>query len=253
MRFFMYNFMAIKSSEQIIGAINRITEATKEYDRSEVMMFFALVPLTALEAVLESVDRKLVKIGVQNVGLEKHGLVSGEVTLSALKERGVDMIQTGAVDRRQLLGETNEIAAEKHTSVLRHGFKSILCVGETKKERENKIALTKVARQVAAGFSEIPEDAFYRTGVMYEPYWTIGEAAEKTEEDYLRRQIKNIRRTLDDTQPDAPEPLPVFYGGRMDRAEAVKYLKKDLVDGIVIDDRIWETDTFIRVVRETVS
>lgn len=253
MRFFMYNFMAIKSSEQIIGEINQITEATKEYDRSEDMMFFALVPFTVLEAVLKGVDRKLVKIGVQNAGLEKHGLVSGEVSLPALKEMRVDMIQTGAVDRRQLLGETNEIAAEKHTSVLRHGFKSILCVGETKKERENRTALTMVAKQVATGFSEIPEDAFYRTGVVYEPYWTIGEAVEKTEEGYLCRQIKNIRRTLADTQPDAPEPLPVFYGGRMDRAEAVKYLKKGLVDGIVIDDRIWETDAFICVVRETMQ
>lgn len=234
MKFFIYSFMQQKPSGRMVEEIGRIARATEGYDREEEMMFFALVPHTALERVLAEVDRRYVKIGAQNVSLEKDGPVTGEITLPMLRALDVDLVLAGAVDRRRLLGETDEEVAEKHLAILKNGLKAMVCVD----------AGAAGEAQTRTAFREIPGDAFYRTGVIYQP----GGAAEEAE-----GQLGRIRAALAAAQPAAPDPLPVFYGGAMTPRQGVALLQGGVADGLFVEDRAWGPDTFIGVIRESMG
>lgn len=243
MKFYIYNFMKQKPSGQIVEEIGRIAEATKGYDHEEEMMFFALVPHLALERVMGGVDRRQVKIGAQNVSLENDGSITGETTLSMLKGLDVDLVLAGATDRRQKLGETDEEVAQKHLAILQNGLKAMVCVDAGADGEE----------QVRTAFRKIPEDAFYRTGVVYQPLLPVGGGGGRYDIKAAGAQIERIRAALAAVQPAVPEPLPVFCGGQMTPQEGVAFLQSGLADGIFVDDRLWDPDTFVGALRESMG
>lgn len=249
MKFFCYNFMKARPVSQVIRDANRIIEGTKQYDREEDMMVFLFVPATALQAVLTSVDRRYVKIAAQNMCLQKHGQVTGEVTVPMLKELGADMVLAGAADRRFLCGETDEDAGEKLTDILENGFKSVLCVGEAEQAMPPQALRDMLVRQISLGCKKIPDNAFYRVGVVYQPLWSMGEHGSPVPAQRAEETCALIRDALAGTLPQAPEPVPVFYGGVMTEADAEQFLTSGLFDGIFIDDRHWDAGSFVRVVQ----
>ncbi|MEG0811972.1 MAG: triose-phosphate isomerase family protein [Eubacterium sp.] len=252
-KFFCYNFMSVKSIDQMVKETNILINATKQYNRKEAMLVFVYLPFTALHTVLSSVDRRYIKISAQNVCLGKQGSINGAITLPMLKDLGIDMILTGSIDRRLYCGETDESAAEKYYTTLKSGLKATLCVGETNAETANDSANAVIRHQLEIGCSNIPEDAIYRSAIIYQPERSIGENGMLIEKNDLFQKIELIRNVLAQVQPNIPEPLPVFYGGKMDASEAVKSLKNDFLDGIFIDDRHWDLKCFIDVIHQVMS
>lgn len=249
MKFFCYNFMKARPASEIIRDAGRIIEGTRQYDREEDMMVFLFVPATSLQAVLTSVDRRYVKIAAQNMCLQKHGQVTGEITVPMLKELGADMVLAGAADRRFLCGETDMQAGEKLTDILENSFKSVLCVGEAEENTPSQALRDILSRQISCGCKKIPDNAFYRVGVVYQPLWSMGENGRPLPQKRIEEACALVRDALASALPQAPEPVPVFYGGVMTEKEAEQHLTSDLFDGIFIDDRHWDADGFVRVVQ----
>ena len=74
--------------------------------------------------------------GAQNVSKDLVGAHTGEIAASQLKSYGVKYCIVGHSERRQDQKETNEEIAKKIQNLYAEGITPILCVGETKEERE---------------------------------------------------------------------------------------------------------------------
>lgn len=243
MKFFIYNFMKARCDEDIISDTELITRETERYDREEDMMVFLLVPSAALAAVSGAADHRYVKIGAQDMSPLRLGQVSGETSSEMLKLHGADMAMAGASDRRLYCGDSDELCGEKLSDILKSGLKSLLGITESLEQSGKSQADAALRSQLEHGCKEIPEDAYYRFGVVYQPYMKAGDAAG------MRERCAFIRKVLGETVPNAPEPLPVFYGGPMREREAVDFLTEGLFDGIFADDRSWDARQFIRVIK----
>ena len=215
LKFYCYNFTQEKTTPQIIEEINYLCERTKQFEREEEIMLFVFVPAVSLEAVCAAIpDRKLVKISSQSFSVTP---VSNELTPGKLKEIGADMAITGLADRRYFLGETDEMTRDNLETILNLGFKSMLCVGETREMAENGTAAEKIARQIKTGYSRIPYEAHYRIGTIYRPLW-----------DFIE--------------------MPLFYGGMLSTEKLASYFESGIIDGVFWDSKNITADEFVNVI-----
>src|SRR3989344_7660855 len=88
---------------------------------------------------IEEVGKELKKaeLGAQDLFWESEGAFTGEVSAKELKNIGVKYVIVGHSERRHKLGETDEVVAKKLKAALDEGLTPVLCVGETKKEKDS--------------------------------------------------------------------------------------------------------------------
>lgn len=225
MKFFVYDVRRPGPAAQVAEEIGRIAAATAGYDHEEEMMFFAVVPDTVLADILATVDRRYVKVGVQGARLDEQDPAAG-MTLAALEELSADMVLV-----------EGDSPPQKHNAILQQGFKTMVCVGEGGEKT--------LEEQIQGNFGAIPQDAFYRTGVIYRP--SAGQGGSPA------APLGAIRAALAKAQPAAPEPLPVFYGGSAAPAKALEYLNAGLADGLYARDDSWTPADFIDVIQKAMG
>ena len=248
LKFYCYNFTMEKTTPQIIDDIKTLCDRTKQYEREEEIMLFVFVPAISLEAVCAAFpDRKLVKISSQSFSVKD---ITDELTPERLRAAGADMAITGFADRRYYFGETDEMTRDNLEVILNMGFKSMLCVGETRGMAENGTAAEVIAGQIRTGYSRIPYEAHYRIGTIYRPLWDFG-SEYTADEDYTLDMFKTIRETVKETLPGFPIEMPLFYGGILSSDKLSEYFRKGIIDGVFWDSRDVTVEEFVRVINET--
>ena len=75
-------------------------------------------------------------LAAQNVGKDENGAHTGEISAQQLASNNVKYCIVGHSERRQELGETDEDINKKIKMLFKNSITPILCVGETKEERE---------------------------------------------------------------------------------------------------------------------
>ena len=88
----------------------------------------------------------------------------------------------GSLERRHVIGESNDIVREKlHADQC--WFSVILCTGELKEEREAGRQLEVNRAQLAHALEGLLAAALSRLVIAYEPVWAIGTGLTATPED----------------------------------------------------------------------
>src|SRR5262245_64234385 len=91
------------------------------------------------------------------------GAFTGEVSSSMLRDAGVTWVILGHSERRQLLGETDNVVSQKTTAAMTSGPRPIVCVGETLEQREAGATLEVVERQVRAVMGALARQPGFRS------------------------------------------------------------------------------------------
>ena len=107
----------------------------KDYDDVEVVVCPSFTALRSVQTTLEG-DRIPIGLGAQNCHCETEGAFTGEVSPLMLAKLHVQYVIVGHSERRELMGETDEIVAKKLRAVLAADMQPIVCVGETLEQRE---------------------------------------------------------------------------------------------------------------------
>src|SRR3954447_5716485 len=107
-------------------------------------------PYTALHAVSSLVQQTPIGLGAQDVFYEEQGAYTGAISPLMLKDLGCTYTIVGHSERRQIFGDTDAIINRKLYAALSHGLRGILCVGETKPERDTGAAAAVVIGQLRA-------------------------------------------------------------------------------------------------------
>lgn len=177
-----------------------------------------------------------ISIGAQDVSSHENGAYTGDISATMLKEMGVEYVIVGHSERRTNHDETNEIVRKKATMAIKNGIVPIVCVGETMEEK-NAGHTTSVIKKML--LESIPDNGEYI--VAYEPRWAIGTGQTPTTNEIVSA-VKTVFETL-------PNPMPIIYGGSVNKDNARDIISIPYVDGLLIGGASLKSDTFLPIIK----
>ncbi|MFO1151346.1 MAG: triose-phosphate isomerase [Alsobacter sp.] len=171
-------------------------------------------------------------IGGQDCHAKASGAHTGDVAAEMLADAGASFVIVGHSERRTDHKETDAVVKAKAEAALRAGLVAIVCVGETRAEREAGRTLAVVRRQLRGS---LPEGAAAHTLVVaYEPVWAIGTGLTPTPADVAEVHA-SIRVELRKLVGKAEAPgIRILYGGSVKPGNAKELLSIPDVDGALV-------------------
>ncbi len=237
------NKLVGEAEEYVERLLPRISDA----DGVDVAIF---APFTALSTVIRMTRDTPVVAGAQNFYFEDSGSFTGEVSAPMLKDVGARAVVVGHSERREIFGETDDVVAKKTARAIDAGLLPVVCVGETKEERDAGEMWEKVSAQVRAVFEHLDVGEVDGEALVfaYEPIWAIGTGETATPED-AQDAIGQIRGLLGGLGGEGfAEEVRVLYGGSVKPDNVGEIMSQKDVDGGLIGGASLETDTFAELV-----
>ena len=195
-------------------------------------------PFTALGIISKSLHGSLVQLGAQNVHWEDEGAYTGEVSGAMLTEIGVRYVIVGHSERRQYFGETDETVNKRLLAAQRHGLTPILCVGETKQQRDAGETELLITTQLKKDLVDVDQQNLI---IAYEPIWAIG-TGDTCEALEANRVIGLIRSQL------KVSDVPIQYGGSVKPNNIDEIMAQPEIDGALVGGASLEPASFGRIV-----
>ncbi len=138
-------------------------------------------PATLLAQAAWALKGGKVSLGAQDCHAKDSGAFTGDIAAPMIKDAGAQYVIVGHSERRQYHGETDAAVKAKAEAALKAGLIAIVCVGETRAEREAGKAIEVVSTQVKGS---VPTAGAPETVVVaYEPVWAIGTGLTPTPAD----------------------------------------------------------------------
>jgi triosephosphate isomerase len=184
--------------------------------------------------------------GAQDCSAHDSGAYTGEVSAAMLAEFGCRYAIVGHSERRALHGETDQLVADKARAALAHGITPIVCVGETREQREAGQTDAVVKRQLSAVIHALAHCAG-EIVVAYEPVWAIGTGLTATPEQaqavhaLLRAQLRAATARAD--------AMTLLYGGSVKPDNAAALFAQPDIDGGLIGGASLKAADFIAICR----
>jgi triosephosphate isomerase len=199
-------------------------------------------------------------LGAQNVHWEDKGAFTGELSAVGLRHVGAHWCLIGHSERRQFFGETDQTAAKRLATALRHKLHVIYCIGEMLPEREAGKTNEVLAHQLAAAADVLksvdhthvndPADETKPTvAIAYEPVWAIGTGKTATpvqaEEahSFIREELGRLGLTALAAQ------MPLLYGGSVTPDNARALMSQPNVDGVLVGGASLKADGFLKIIQ----
>lgn len=204
---------------------------------------------TSLQAVREVIADTRISLGAQNMFWEPAGAFTGEISADMLLTLGCEYVILGHSERRTYFGDTDENVARKVRAAIDAGLTPIVCVGETREEREDGVTEEVVERQVRRAFGELTPDQFKGCVVAYEPVWAIGTGLTATPEQAqeVHAFIRGILAKVFDL--GLAGSTRIQYGGSMKPDNARELLLQPDIDGGLIGGASLKTGPFTAIVK----
>jgi triosephosphate isomerase len=185
-------------------------------------------PATLLAALTQLAAASGIVTGGQDCHPAPSGPHTGDISATMLADAGAQYVIVGHSERRADHGETDALVRQKAQAGLAAGLTPIICVGETRAEREAGQAEAIVKGQLAGS---IPDEAGVQAIVVaYEPVWAIGTGLTPTSEE-IAQMHEMIRRVLVERFGERGERTRILYGGSMKPSNARDILRLPNVDG----------------------
>ena len=182
----------------------------------------------AIPAVRDALRGGAFALGAQDLFWETKGQYTGEVSGAALRELGCSFVIVGHSERRAHLGETDEMVNKKVSAALAARLTPILCVGETREERERGTRDAALRRQVHVALRGLTPAQIGKVIVAYEPVWVIGSGKAVPPKDAVRAHGK-IRNAVEEVAGAAVK-VRVIYGGSVDSNNGAGFLREAAVE-----------------------
>lgn len=186
---------------------------------------------------LELFKKKLPKgvfLGAQDVFWEDIGAFTGMVSPRSLVDFGVSYAIVGHSERREFLGETDEMIAKKVRACFRNSFRPIVCVGETEAERADGKTFSVIGRQVRSAFSGISHEDFRHAIIAYEPRWAIGTNRTPSPDEILEVAISLRRNLVENFDRSDVDSLPILYGGSVSAEQIDELCFRPGLSGVLV-------------------
>lgn len=212
--------------------LHRLNERIKVHRDIEIVLSPSMLSLQPLSLEL---DRRKFKLAAQDAYFKDEGGYTGEVSFAMLGEL-VQYAIVGHSSRRMYFGESLETVREKVAAAVRNNIVPIICIGETKQERDAGESRQVVHDQLTTALMNITSRDLDKVVLVYEPVWAIstfdGIVAKPDEVEkaiaYMRMQVRELYGER------AANKIPVLYGGSVNDHDIRGYLAVPGVDGALV-------------------
>ena len=239
-----------KMNKLIWEAEEYVKELLPKISSAEGVDVAIFAPFTSLPKVVRATRETPVLAGAQNFYYEDSGAFTGEVSVPMIEDVGAGAVIVGHSERREIFGETDDVVARKAARAVSAGLLPIVCVGETKEERDAGSMWEKVSGQVRAVFEQVDAGAIGGEAIVfaYEPVWAIGTGETATPED-AQDAIGRIRGLLGEIGGESfAEQVRILYGGSIKPGNVDDIMAKEDVDGGLVGGASLEAASFAELV-----
>lgn len=204
------------------------------------------VPFPYLAETAVALAAHDIRWGAQDCSAHAQGAFTGEVSAAMLAEFGCRYALVGHSERRALHGEGDQLVADKAKAALACGVTPIVCVGETRAQREAGETEAVVKRQLSAAIHALAHCAGEMI-VAYEPVWAIGTGLTATPEQaqavhaLLRAQLRAATSRADG--------MRILYGGSVKPDNAATLFAQPDIDGGLIGGAALKAADFVAICR----
>ena len=204
-------------------------------------------PYTALAAVAAELAGSDLHLAAQDTFWEKQGAYTGAISPGMLADVGCHYVIVGHSERRQHFGDTDDIVNRKLTAVVAAGLTPILCVGETKGEREADQTLQVVREQLSKGLGALKPATGNALVIAYEPVWAIGTGLTATPAQ-AQTVHHFIRSLLREFLGPVAEAIRIQYGGSVTPDNAATLLAQPDIDGALVGGASLNPELFLPII-----
>ena len=202
---------------------------------------------TSINFTYELLLDSKIEIGAQNVSHETNGAFTGEISCNMLKDIGCYWVIIGHSERRTNFNEIDKIIKNKLQKILSHNLYPILCIGESKEERDAGKTEAILSKQLSILSTDYGYD-LSKLVIAYEPVWAIGTGKTATSE-MVSITHKTIRKILAKNGLNA-DKISILYGGSVNEDNAAKLSNIDNVDGFLVGGASLDVDKFYNIYNE---
>ena len=205
-------------------------------------------PFTALHVVAESVNGTAMGLAGQDMHWESQGAYTGEVSPAMLCDSGCQAVIVGHSERRQIFHEDDHAVNQKVKAAIAHHLTAIMCLGETREERDTGKTSDVLSRQLKAGLAGIETIDDTQLILAYEPLWAIGSGTPATpkQANEVHAGLREHLETLFTTS--IAESIRIVYGGSITTENIQALLAMPHVDGGLVGGACLDPSNFATIV-----
>ena len=224
-----------KTQAESLAFVQKFKSEVEDLEENQEVVLCA--PFTSLTAMSKHLHGSRIMLGAQNIHWSDEGAYTGEIAGSMLTEIGVDYVVIGHSERRQYFGETDETVNLRLKAAQKYGLKPILCVGETKEQRDAGETENIIIAQLKADLVDVDQS---RLTIAYEPIWAIG-TGDTCASGEANRVIGIIRQQL--TNKD----VSIQYGGSVKPSNVDEIMAQSEIDGALVGGASLTAESFARI------
>jgi triosephosphate isomerase (TIM) len=221
------------------GELCKILAGAQKLANVDVMV---CPPATLIAEFAAAAGGSRVAIGGQDCHALPSGAFTGDISAEMLKDAGAAAVIVGHSERRHYHGETDVAVRAKALAARRAGILAIVCVGETRAERDAGKARAVVGGQLDGSLPEGAADFV----VAYEPVWAIGSGLTPTATDVVDMH-GFIRARLSSRYGETGQGVRILYGGSVKPANAGELMTINNVDGALVGGASLKADEFLAI------
>jgi len=230
-----------------VGELEKIIAGARSLAQSSAKVDVMVCPPATLIARFgKAANGTAVTIGGQDCHPLASGAHTGDISAEMLRDAGAQAVIVGHSERRRDHGEGDALVRAKVLAAHRAGLTAIVCVGETREERDAGQTRHIVSRQLDGSLPETDPDAAANIVVAYEPVWAIGSGHTPTPGD-IGDIHDFIRARLCVRFGAAGHDVRILYGGSVKPANAKELLAVDNVDGALVGGASLDAAEFLAI------
>jgi len=189
-------------------------------------------------ALAKELLRSEISVAAQDVGVNKEGAFTGEVSAGMLVDAGVRWTLTGHSERRVgfggVPGETSAVVAAKTKLAISAGMSVMVCIGESLAEREAGKTLSVCVEQLTPVVAALQEADWKKVVIAYEPVWAIGtgKVATPAQAEETHAEIRNWLSSA--TGREIAAKVRILYGGSVKGNNCKELIACPNIDGFLV-------------------
>jgi triosephosphate isomerase len=202
-------------------------------------------PATLIAAFAEKArGSKSLSVGAQDCHPDASGAHTGDISAEMLADAGASAVIVGHSERRADHGESDALVRQKAEAAWRAGLTAIVCIGETRQQRDTGQALTVCHGQLDGS---LPDKATSGNLVVaYEPVWAIGTGLTPTTAD-VEQVHKFIREFLVKRFSAEGARIRILYGGSVKPSNAAELMAVANVNGALVGGASLKAADFLAI------
>jgi triosephosphate isomerase len=240
------NWKMHKTVAEAVELVEALMDGVGDAADREVLIcppFSALYPLAPLLA------DSAIQLGAQNMYGASQGAFTGEISPVMLQELSVRYVILGHSERRQIFGEDDSLINSKVRAAVEYGLRPIICVGETKAQRDSGAAEEITIGQLRAGLGGLAAEQLADVAIAYEPVWAIGTGDTATPADAQAMHAAIRAALAEHYGRDQADGVRILYGGSVKPDNVDLLMVQADIDGALVGGASLQADNFMRIVQ----